>query len=242
MFAASSLAGGGADEHALSTPYRDCPVAAQLRPFAARLAFTVVTWMGEPSQVQFAMTVLGGQLCIDLPRRIVQPQLVIARALHFLALDSGKVPVSRECAGMAERRRQGHPAEDLGHDDGLVRVTTEKVHDHLVANPGQRQCAPLVAGPGAGDAHPGRVPIAATRASALGVAVVFRLGAWKTHLDPAVSIAMDFFAGRSDHDCALQLGTRQVNAWIESRNDRDASTDTREPIGVTHAAFVAGLS
>src|SRR4029453_18858680 len=82
--------------------------------------------------------------------------------------------------------------------DGLVRVTLQEVDDHLLANARNRNPAPVLARPRAGDTDPAaRVLIF--------LALTFPV---ELHLDPAVLVAVDLLAAGPDHHRGLRAAHR----------------------------------
>src|SRR5437870_13736791 len=74
-------------------------------------------------------------------------------------------------------------------DNGLVRIAVEKVDNHLLADTRDVHGTPLLPRPHLRDAYPTR---------AVFVEFVDPIPE-KLHLDPAVNVGPDFFAGLADH-------------------------------------------
>lgn len=156
---------------------------------------------------------------VDFARSVIKPQLVIALALHFLALDTGKIFIARKRTYVTKRGRRSITAINLRHYDWLVRVTAQEVDNHFVTYARQRNRTPLIAGPTACNAYPGRVSFGIAGAGILRMAVILWPGAGEAHFDTSKFVTVNFLSGGAYHQGTLQSRIRQVFAWIKRRNN-----------------------
>ena len=189
--------------------------------------------------------VIAGQLGADLARRIVQAQLIAARATDFAAAQARQITVARQAAARAQAGRHGHGVIQLANDDGPVRVAAEKVDQHFAADARQAHRAALpadagaIAGPARRHPHPGRIALGIRRARTVGMCVVLRARGNKAHLDPAQRVAMHLFIGGPHHQRALQAHHGQVAARIESGHDGNAAPHATETVAVAQGHALA---
>ena len=87
-------------------------------------------------------------------------------------------------------------------DDGVVRVTFEKIHDDFLADTRDGDHAPILTGPRVRNSHPARAVFVF-----LTLAVPMKL-----HLHPAVFVCVDFIAAWADDDGRL----RTLHKWLRS--------------------------
>ena len=132
----------GTDEQPLARPNRAPAIGAQFKPFPALLLLGI----HQMPQIQLALaTVLGAELDVLLPARVLHPQLVVGRGAQHVAV--------------VVARAQGHVVgvfavvQGVG-DVGAVRVALFEGHRHFGAGDQRQVQAVGVAGVGPGQAQP----------------------------------------------------------------------------------------
>src|SRR5690554_1214424 len=109
------------------------------------------------------------------------------------AVAAGAAQALEQAAGLVCRQLTGHrvgAVVQTATDQGLVRVAFQKTDQYFHADARDGHAAPVVAGPAAGHPQP---------AAGVGVGLAFAVPV-ELDLDPALGVAVDFFAGRAgDH-------------------------------------------
>src|SRR5690554_1725191 len=125
------------------------------------------------------------------------------------AVAAGAAQALEQAAGLVFRQLTGHRVSAVvqaATDQGLVRVAFEEADQHLHADTRDGDAAPVVAGPAAGHPQP---------AAGVGIGLAFAVPV-ELDLDPALVVAVDFFAGRAgDHRglLAQHAGFGMAQGW-----------------------------
>src|SRR5690554_4070782 len=125
------------------------------------------------------------------------------------AVAAGAAQALEQAAGLVFRQLTGHrvgAVVQAATDQGLVGVAFQKTDQHFHADARDGDAAPVVAGPAAGHPQP---------ATGVGVGLAFAVPV-ELDLDPALVVAVDFFAGRAgDHRglLAQRAGFGMAQGW-----------------------------
>ena len=120
------------------------------------------------------MRMLARQLAADLPRRIVEADLVVPLPLDFLRLRAGQVTVARQRAVWLKVAGMLGVGQHTHHDEP-VRIAADMADQHLHADARQGIRAKARPGERAGDSHRRAVGRRAARAGALRMRVIVRV-------------------------------------------------------------------
>ena len=195
----------GRQQNPLRGPQRGGRVGAQFRAFSAVLAPALLARLRQVPQVQLRMGVLARQLTGNLPRRIVETQLVIPAPLDFLGLDPRHVAVAREVANVGEGRRRIHAVAQHVDDDQPVRIAAKAADQHFHADTRQKERTEASAGETRPDTDGRAVAGIVVRARALRMRVVGRIEPVNSHAYAAVGIAKYFLALLADDRAGQQM-------------------------------------
>src|SRR5262249_49801099 len=147
--------------------------------------------------------------------RIVEPDFIEAdTAQRGVGLDATDVWITLvlRVQAISQIRRHLISIVNTTHNDWLIRVTLQKVHDNFLPNARPEARTPSFAGPKLANTYPARA-----------ICVVFAfLVPMKLHLHPAVFIGEKLFVRRTDHDGRLGSGHgrfRSSSRWAERQID-----------------------
>ena len=167
------------------------------------------------------------QLCLDFIWRVVEHEVVAARA--------AQLPATQSCESLLLRqgpRRNVSLIVERAEDERMVDIPICVHNGDLFANAGQPDLSELVAGCRRHHPDPRRAHLI----------VVAQPVPVKLQLDPPVAVRVDGGAGRADDDGRVQsrVGSRFA-VVVATRTPADVLANAREAIFVTRGCARAGL-